>query len=147
MFYLPRCFFFLKDSYIGSLTKANAKQNYQKFWNIYQKNPESSVPTFPKKNYTWFYQTNCRYNDKDNFSLTNGIVRFLDKKHLKVPKIGRIRFNKSQKVLLDKPYCIRIGTVIVRRDNPDCFFISLQLGPDHLFVKGLKKQIRKSVLI
>ena len=50
--YLSHSFFFLKDQYIDSLTKANAKQNYQKSWNLYKKNPDSKIPTFHKKNYT-----------------------------------------------------------------------------------------------
>ncbi len=48
MSYLSRCFFFLKDKYIDSLIKANVKQNYQKSWNLYKKNPESKIPTFHK---------------------------------------------------------------------------------------------------
>ena len=136
--YLSHSFFFLKDQYIDSLTKANAKQNYQKSWNLYKKNPDSKIPTFHKKNYTQVYQTNCQYPGQNSFALTCGSAKFIDKKHLKLPKIGKIRFNKSQRTLLNRPYPIRIGTVTIRKDNLDRFFVSLQLGSDYPFVNKVK---------
>lgn len=46
--------------------------------------------------------------NKNSFSLANGSAKFLDKKHLRLSKLGRISFNKSQRTILNKSFLIRI---------------------------------------
>jgi len=128
---------FLEDKRIDSLTKANAIQNYQKAWNLFHKVHKSGVPKFHRKSYTWKYQTNCQYPNKKHAYMSNGTVRFLDKKHIFIPKLGRIRLKTSRFDVLNLKSEIRIGTVTISKDPTGNFFLSLQLASDKPFVKKM----------
>lgn len=130
-------FQFLEDKHIDSLAKANAIQNYQKAWNAFRKVHNTGIPKFHHKSYTWRYQTNCQYLGQKTALLTNGTVCFLDNRHVKVPKIGRLRIKGSQQRLLNHQSKIRIGTVTITKDATDRFFLSLQLASDTPFVSKL----------
>lgn len=129
---------FLEDWRIDSLTKANAIQNYRKAWNAFRKVHSAGVPKFHRKSYRWRYQTNCQYSGQKNALLTNGTVCFLDHRHVKVPKIGRLRVAGSQSRLLKRDIEIRIGTVTLTKDAADRFFISMQLASDTPFLSSNK---------
>ena len=129
---------FLEDKRIDSLTKANAIQNYRKAWNAFRKVHSAGVPKFHRKSYRWRYQTNCQYPGKKTALLTNGTVRFLDNRHVKVPKIGLLRVAGSQARLLKRMCETRIGTVTLTKDSADRFFLSMQLASDESFVKITK---------
>jgi transposase, IS605 OrfB family, central region len=129
---------FLEDKRIDSLAKANAIQNYRKAWNAFRKIHTAGVPKFHRKSYRWRYQTNCQYPGQKTALLTNGTVCFLDKHHVKVPKIGRLRIAGSQARLLKRACETRIGTVTLTKDPADRFFISMQLASDQPFVKAVR---------
>ena len=129
---------FLEDKRIDSLTKANAIQNYQKAWNLFHKVHKSGIPKFHRKSYAWKYQTNCQYPNRKHAFVTNGTVRFLDKKHIFVPKLGRLRLKTSQIDVLSLKSEIRIGTVTISKDSAENFFLSLQLASDKPFVKKME---------
>ncbi|MFB9769031.1 RNA-guided endonuclease InsQ/TnpB family protein [Lactiplantibacillus modestisalitolerans] len=132
---LSNHFQFLNDKSIDSLTKANAIQNYQKAWRQFRKVHRSGTPKFHKKNYCEKYQTNCQYPKQKQAFLNNGTVRFLDKAHVVLPKIGRLRVSGSHNEILNRPGETRIGTVTVFKDNLDRYFVSMQLASDNAFVK------------
>ena len=121
-------FQFLEDKRIDSLAKANAIQNYHKAWNAFRKVHEAGVPKFHRKSYAWRYQTNCQYPRQKTARLDNGTVCFEDRKHIVVPKLGRLRIKGAQQRLLDRQGETRIGTVTISKDAADRFFLSLQLG-------------------
>lgn len=129
---------YMQDKRIDSLTKANAIKNYQKAWNMYHKVHKAGTPKFHKKCYRLSYQTNCQYNKK-TIDMFSGTVRFTDKKHIQIPKLGRLRVSGSYRRILDKKVDIRIGTVTISKDNVDRYFVSMQLGSDTPFVKILPK--------
>ena len=129
---------FLEDWRIDSLTKANAIQNYRKAWNALRKVHSAGVPKFHRKSYRWRYQTNYQYSGQKNALLTNGTVCFLDHRHVKVPKIGRLRVAGSQSRLLKRDIEIRIGTVTLTKDAADRFFTSMQLASDTPFLSSNK---------
>lgn len=128
---------FLEDRRIDSLTKANAIQNYHKAWHAFQKVHTAGVPKFHRKSYRWSYQINCQYPGQTRALLTNGTVKFLDDRHIKVPKVGRLRVAGSQSRLLNCDSEIRIGTVTLIKDAADRFFVSMQLASDTPFVQVL----------
>ena len=130
-------FQFLEDKHIDSLAKANAIQNYYKAWKAFRKVHNTGVPKFHRKNYCWRYQTNGQYKKQKTTLLTNGIVRFEDYKHIRIPKLGRLRIKGSQQRLLNHQSEIRIGTVTITKDATDGFFLSLQLASDTPFVSKL----------
>lgn len=136
---LSNHFQFLNDKSIDSLTKANAIQNYLKAWRQFRKVHRSGTPKFHKKNYCEKYQTNCQYSKQKRAFLNNGTVRFLDKDHVVLPKIGRLRVSGSHKEILNRPGETRIGTVTIFKDNLDRYFVSMQLASDKAFVKMPEK--------
>lgn len=132
---LKNHYLYMQNPKIDSLAIANAKQNYQKAWDMYKQVHNAGTPKFHKKGYTEKYQTNAQYgkNTKmDVFSPTG--VKFLDIKHIQLPKLGRIRVSGSHRRLLDRKHDIKIGTVTVSKTIDDKYFISMQLGSDTSFV-------------
>ena len=69
----------------------------------------------------------------------SGSVRFTDKKHIQIPKLGKLRVSDSYRRILDNKNDIRIGTVTISKDSADRYFVSMQLGSDTPFVKELPK--------
>ena len=130
---------YMQDERIDSLTKANAIQNYQKSWKMYRKVHKVGTPNFHKKSYRQSYQTNCQYGKNKSMDMFSGSVRFIDKKHIQIPKLGKLRVSGSYRRILDKKTDIRIGTVTISKDNADRYFVSMQLGSDTPFVETLPK--------
>lgn len=134
---LSNHYVFLNDKRVDSLTKSNAIRNYQSAWKMYNKVHQSGTPNFHKKSYVWKYQTSCQYPGKKQALLTNGTVRFLDSRHISVPKLGKLRISGSHKrlkALFSRKSDLRIGTVTINKDNCDKFYLSMQLASDEPFV-------------
>ena len=130
---------YMQDKNIDSLAKANAIQNYQKAWKIFRKVHSSGTPKFHKKSYRLSYQTNAQYGKGTKMDVYSATVRFLDKNHVKLPKLGRLRVSGSHRRIIDHKKDIRIGTVTISKDGADRYFVSMQLGSDTPFVKKLAK--------
>ena len=134
---------FLNDAYVDSLAISNAKVNYDLSWNNFKKNPSSGIPQFHKKGYAKSYQTNAMYHG--DVSLKDGSVRFIDKSHIKLPKLGVIQFSGSKKRIdyLFKNYkTIKIGIVTVKMDSVGDYYISLTLSSNESFVDSNKYNVK-----
>ena len=92
---------YMQDERIDSLTKANAFKNYQKAWNMYRKVHKAGMPKYHKKCYRQSYQTNCQYGKNKPMDMFSGTVRFTDKKHIRIPKLGKLRVSGSYRHILD----------------------------------------------
>ena len=130
---------YMQDKNIDSLAKANAIQNYQKAWKMFRKVHRTGTPKFHKKGYYLSYQTNAQYGKGTKMDVYSATVKFLDNKHIKLPKLGRLRVAGSHRRIIDKKKDIRIGTVTVSKDSADRYFVSMQLGSDTPFVNKLVK--------
>lgn len=132
---------FLNDKLIDSLAKANAIKNYQEAWSNYRKNKNTKIPSFHKKSNEKKYQTNCQYQQNKEVNLFSGTIKFEDKEHLILPKLGRIRIKGSKKQIdaLFSMCSIRLGTITIKIDNCNDCFISLQLASDDRFADILPK--------
>ena len=140
---LKNKYFFLRDKNIDSLAIDNAKQNYQKAWKLYREIHLHGTPKFHRKTYLESYQTNPHYKTTDTAHLTNANARFLDKKYIQLPKLGKIRFKGSTKRLIklfemDKLYEVRIGTLTISRNGCGDYYVSMQLASDEPFVKSFE---------
>ena len=133
--YLANHYTYMQQPEVDSLTLANAKRNYQRAWDQYNKVHDAGTPKFHKKTNQGKYQTTAQYTKNANMDMFSGSVRFLDTKHIQVPKLGRLRVSGSQRRLLDHKQDIRIGTVTITRDPDNKYFVSFQLGSDTPFVK------------
>ncbi len=126
---------FLNDKDIDAQCIANARQNYQKSWNCFKKNPAAGAPVFHKKKYEASYQTNPHYYKDGGCN-----VCFTDKNHVVVPKLGRCRVQGSPKLmkkLFDMISDIRFGTITISHDACGRYFISIQLASDKPFYASL----------
>lgn len=133
---------FLENPLIDSLAKANAVQNYQKAWNQFRKVHTTGMPNFHRKSSKWHYQTNCQYIKSRKNGTTVASVEFIDTKHVKLPKLKKIRFSASRKrvkTILHFLESGRIGTVTVSKGSADYFYASFQLASDVPFVKAPAK--------
>ena len=130
---------YMQDKNIDSLAKANAIQNYQKAWKMFRKVHRTETPKFHKKGYRLSYQTNAQYSKGAKMDVYSATVKFLDHKHIKLPKLGRLRVAGSHRRIIDKKKDIRIGTVTVSKDSADRYFVSMQLGSDTPFVNKLAR--------
>ena len=119
---------FAQNKRIDSIMPYTARNNYQAAWNLYHKLPGIGVPTFHKKGSEQSYQT----------MPTNNNIRILDRKHVQLPKIGRIRVTKVPDWLMNRDD-VRIGTVTIKVDAVGRTTISFQLGSDLPFKKALPK--------
>ena len=133
---------YLNNESIDGIMIANAKLNYQDAWKNHKIHPEQfGIPTFHKKSYDISYQTNAVYQPADK-GLFAGSIRFLDEKHMQLPKLGRIRFKGSDSRIADLLSRIaetRIGTVTVGCRANGEYYISMQLGSVEPFVLPLSK--------
>ena len=130
---------YMQDKNIDSLAKANAIQNYQKAWKMFRQVHRTGTPKFHKKGYYLSYQTNAQYGKGTKMDVYSATVKFLDNKHIKLPKLGRLRVAGSHRRIIDHKKDIRIGTVTISKDSADRYFVSMQLGSDTPFVNKLAR--------
>ena len=131
---------FLTDSRIDSLAIANTVQNYHKAWKQFKTVPGTSIPTFHKKGYADSYQTNAQYS-KDDALISDGNVYLTDKRHIKLPKLGSMRFKGSNRIYkIFERSDTRIGTITISRDECNRYFMSLQIGSTEPFHKTAKTE-------
>ena len=121
-----------------SLAVDNAIKNYNAAWKNYKENPSSGTPGFHKKGYTESYQTNAHYQS-DAVCINDANVRFLDKNHVKLPILGRIRISGSKTRILElmNRQNTRIGTVTIHKDTINRYFVSFQIASGRRFAANL----------
>lgn len=134
---------FLDDKRIDAQALANAVQNYHAAWEHFKKVPGTSVPTFHKKGYAQSYQTSAHYyKGKAGDGISGGNVRLDGKDHILLPKLGRIRFKDSGRLLkvFSRGCETRVGTITIEKDACGDYYASLQVGS----VCPFHKQYRES---
>ncbi|MGV0169061.1 RNA-guided endonuclease InsQ/TnpB family protein [Furfurilactobacillus sp. WILCCON 0119] len=128
----------LNHADFDSLMKANAIQSYRSAWNLFRKVHRAGVPVFHKKRVDQKYQTSCMYPAKVSVpNMLNGSVRTIGKRHLRLPKLGTLRFKGMPDKLLIRCGDIRIGTTTISMDATDRYFVSMQLASEQPFVGTL----------
>jgi putative transposase len=101
---------------------------YRASWNMFRKVHSAGIPKFHKRSERQRYST---------LKTTNNI-RILDRKHLQIPKLGKIRITKIPDWLLNR-VDIEIGGATVKMDAVGRYSISLTLGSDGAFKAPLPK--------
>ena len=128
----------LNDADFDSLMKANAIKNYKNAWNMFHKVHRAGTPVFHKKRVEQKYQTSCTYSKKvNNPNMLNGSVRIVDRRHVRLPKLGTLRFKGMPIKLFTNRNDIRIGTATISMDATGRYFVSMQLASDSQFVEVL----------
>ena len=134
---------FLSAPGIDSDMIANEILNYRNAWKQYRDVPGSARPAFHKKSNERSYNTSNHYDYKRHphiQGLWEGSVRFLDKDHIVLPMIGKIRFKGSEKdvsTLLSRADETRIGSARIGIDSCGNCFVSLKLASDVPFYEAM----------
>ena len=134
---------FLYGMDVDEQAVANASRNYYKAWKN-MRTLHRGVPVFKKKSSEQSYQTNAHYYSKDTKEGRNSNVWFLDDHHVLLPKLERIRFDGSPKLVREllrrqETRDIRIGTITVSRDAAGEYWASFQMGSETPFREALPK--------
>ncbi len=122
---------------VGTDVIDQARRAYQSAWRLFRQVHRSGVPVFHRKRDDGSYRLPTRYT-KTALGLMCGSNRFLNKKHVVLSGLGKIRVSGSQKRLFDYADAIRVGTITIRRDATGRYFLSMQLGSDTPFVQATK---------
>ncbi|WP_155286990.1 RNA-guided endonuclease InsQ/TnpB family protein [Lacticaseibacillus zhaodongensis] len=122
---------------VGTDVIDQARRAYQSAWRLFRQVHRSGVPVFHRKRADGSYQLPTRYT-KSKIGLMEGSNRFIDKKHVVLSGLGKIRVSGSQKRLFNDAENIRVGTITIRRDATGQYFLSMQLGSDTPFAHATK---------
>lgn len=131
---------FLYEKDVDCQAVANSIQNYHNAWKNMRER-HTGVPAFHKKGCEQSYQTNGHYVS-GSAGLSDGTVRFPDASHILLPKLGRVRFDGSPKLIHDllvHDADTRIGTVTIRRDAVGEYWCSLQISSETPFREELAR--------
>jgi len=137
--YLANHYYYMNHPYIDNYCRSMAMRSYQAAWNMFRKVHNAGTPKFHKKTYEEKYQTSGTYKNKKPINMWTGSIRFVDNKHINLPKLGIIRVSGSYRKLLDNKDDIRIGTTTISKNAFGIYYVSMQLGSDTPFVKELPK--------
>lgn len=131
---------YLNEKEVDSQTVANAIKNYRTAWKN-QKEQHTGVPTYKRKSYEISYQTNAHYYINKAGEETSN-VRIEDKNHITLPKLGRVRFGGSPKLvqaLRERKADTRIGTITISRDSVGEYWASFSIASEEPFHTPLPK--------
>ena len=133
---------FLYERNVDSSTINNAIKNYNTAWKN-RKERHTGVPTFHKKSERQSYQT-CNHYKSGAAYMNDGSTRFVGKKHIVLPLLGKVRIGVSKKLidaLLEHAdlYETRIGTATISRDAVGEYWVSLKIGSVHPFKEAIRK--------
>lgn len=124
----------LGDKDLDSMMFFNTEINYQSAWNMFRKVHKSGVPKFKRKNRPVQSYSTSAIKQKDATIYAKSSVRFLDKHHLQLPKVGRIKV-KLTRLLPDNDAIITTATV--KHFSDGTWFVSLLLRSNQPFVKEM----------
>ena len=133
-------FLYRKD--IDSSVIDNAMKNYRMAWKNYR-DGRANIPVFKKKGMCMSYQT-CNHYRGGSTHMNDGSIRFEDKRHIRLPLLGKVRIGASPKMVNlilshAEMHETRIGTVRISRDAVGEYWVSVQIGSVYPFHEHLPK--------
>lgn len=137
-------FEWLQSELLTNATISMSMRSYKAAWNLWRKAHQNKVGTPRFKRKDWFgagsMQVSNGYAKGKPADMYSGSARVLDKNHIRIPKIGRIRVSHLAGFLKKHDgNDIRIGTVTVSKDNLNQYWISFQLASAKPFKPEFKK--------
>lgn len=135
-------YFFLQSKSIDSMAISTSMRAYKASWNMFRKAHGNRVgaPVFHRKSSEWKYQTSTSYAGKvEQPNFLNGGSYFIDRHHIRLPKLGVLYCSGMTNKLWNKRELIRMGTLSIKKDTTDRFTVSLALGCETPFVAKVPK--------
>lgn len=141
---IRRRFEWLQSKLLTNATISMSMRSYKAAWNLWKKAHKNKVgtPRFKRKDLfgAGSMQLSNGYAKNKPADMYSGSARVLDKTHVSVPKLGRIRVSHLAGFLKNhNADAIRIGTVTVSKDNLGYYWISFQLASAEPFTTTFKK--------
>lgn len=133
---IKNAFPFLYGGDVDEQSIHNAIKNYRTAWKNMKEN-HTGIPVFKKKSSVLSYQTNAHYYKNGGSN-----VRFEDRHHVTLPKLGRIRMAGSPKLidsLISRTADTRIGTITIMRDAVSEYWVSFSIASEEPFRDTLPK--------
>lgn len=130
----------LSDKRVDSCVLDNAIRNYNTAWKNHNEG-RAGIPVMKRKSYEQSYQTNAHYKVGDE-NLDDGNVGLIDDHHIRLPKLGVVRFQCSKKIrslLKTHRANTRVGSIKIGRDNCGDYYCVLQLHSDIPFYDDIPK--------
>lgn len=128
----------LNDKDLDSNMFNNTLMHYQAAWKMFRKVHTAGTPKFKRKsNSIQSYSTSNHYSSalvKKNGgvpSLYNGSIKFVDKNHLTLPKLGKVKVKVHRNLPTNK--LVRIATVTIKHLATGEWYVSLLLKSDEPF--------------
>lgn len=137
-------FEWLQSKLLTNATISMSMRSYKAAWNMWRKAHTNKVGTPRFKRKDWLgagsMQLSNGYAKGKPADMYSGSARVLDKNHISIPKIGRIRVSHLAGFLKKHDgNDIRVGTVTVSKDNLNQYWVSFQLASTKPFKPELKK--------
>lgn len=137
-------FEWLQSNLLTNATISMSMRSYKAAWNLWKKAHKNKVgtPRFKRKDLfgAGSMQLSNTYHPGKPTDMFSGSARVLDKNHVIIPKMGRIRVSHLAGFLKNhNADAIRIGTVTVSKDNLGYYWISFALGAADPFKTAFKK--------
>ena len=141
---IRRRFAWLQSKLLTNATISMSMRSYKAAWNLWKKAHKNKVGTPRFKRKDWFgagsMQLSNGYAKVKPADMYSGSARVLDKNHVSLPKIGRIRVSHLAGFLKKHDADeIRIGTVTVSKDNLGYYWVSFQLASAKPFKDSFAK--------
>lgn len=112
----------------------NTEIHYQSAWKMFRQVHRSGIPKFKRKDRSVQSYSTSAIRQKGASLYTKSSIRFLDKRHLQLPKAGRIKV-KLTRPLPDNDAVITTATV--KHFSDGTWYVSLLLKSNQPFVKEL----------
>lgn len=115
-----------------SIAINSANQNYKAAWNMFRK-INAGTPQFKRYNpYLETYSTACI--DKHlHRSMVQGNVAFIDREHIKIPKLGVVKVARMPEWLWQRRYNTILGRTTISKLDYHHGYISIQLASNSPF--------------
>lgn len=132
----------LGDEDLDSDMFTNTKVHYQNAWDMFRKVHSAGIPKFKRKDRpVQSYSTSNHYSSAivkkhgGTPSLYNGSIKFLDRNHIQLPKLGPIKVKLHRSLPTNR--LVRIATVTIKHYATGQWTVSLLLKSDEPFHQAL----------
>lgn len=130
----PEKYPWLADNDIDKLVFFNTEVHYKSAWNMFRNVNNAGKPKFKRKSCPVQGYSTSAIRQKGASLFTKSSIRFLDSKHIQLPKVGKIKVKLSRPLPDNNAV---ITTVTIKHHSDNTWYISLVLRSNKPFVKEL----------
>lgn len=130
----PKKYPWLNDTDLDSMMFFNTEIHYKAAWNMFRKVNTTGKPKFKRKSRPVQSYSTSAIRQQGASLFNKSSIRFLDGKHIQLPKVGKIKVKLSRSLPNNNAV---ITTVTVKHYPDNTWYVSLVLRSNNPFVKKL----------